>query len=182
MILEKKSFLGIYINKEILWHFVIALNLFWKNTVIFQYKYYFCNTLIRESLCIIKREEPSCKRFASVSLANVGSLSTSRVASGKMEEKLSFAKYCPAPGSMIGSVSYWPRARAGQEQKEDLRRSWDGHWSWISELRRADAARARSSQCCLRGDSSDHWSLSQEGTQKGRKTGCHLPGRTGSTR
>lgn len=46
---------------------------------------------------------------------------------------------------MIGSVSY---ARAGREQKEDLvRRSWDGHRSWISELRRADAARARSSQC-----------------------------------
>lgn len=151
----------------------------------FQYKCCFCNTLIRKSLSIIKRGEPSRKRFASVFLANVGSLSTLGMASGKMEEKLSFAKYCPAPGSMIGRVSYWPRARAraGQEQKEDLvRRSWDGHRSWISELRRADAARARSSQCCLRGDSSDHWSLSQEGTQKGKRTGCHLPGRTGSTR
>jgi len=84
-----------------------------------QYKYYSCNMLIRESLSIIKREEPSRKRFASVSLANVGSLSTSGVASGKMEEKLSLAKYCPAPGSMIGSVSY-ARARAQDESKKRI--------------------------------------------------------------
>lgn len=51
--------------------------------------------------------------------------------------------------------------------------------SWIFGLRRADVARARSSQCCCCcGNSSDHWSLSQEGTQKGKRTGCHLPGRT----
>ncbi|EFN67071.1 hypothetical protein EAG_06302 [Camponotus floridanus] len=73
--------------------------------------------LIRESLSIIKREEPSRKRFASVSLANVGFLSTSGVASGKMDEKLSFAKYCPAPGSMIGSVSY---ARAQDTSKKRI--------------------------------------------------------------
>lgn len=74
-------------------------------------------------------------------------------------------------------ASYWPHARARHKSKKRIS-SWDNHRSWISELRRADAARARSSQCCLRGDSSDHWSLSQEGTQKGERENRLPPART----
>lgn len=66
-----------------------------------------------------------------------------------MEQKLSFGKYCPALGSPIGNVVLTVRARVqGIEAKS---RVLERAQSWIFGLRRADVARARSSQCCFCG-------------------------------
>ena len=72
-------------------------------------------------------------------------------------------------------LPHWPRARTmaktkmegGEKKKETIESSPDVSPLRIFGLRRADEARARSLlNTAAAGTPSDHWSLSQEGTQK----------------
>ena len=107
---------------------------------------------IYSNVRLLLNEQLPRKRFAGIFLANMPDpLSSSGVATSKMEQRNYPSPNIVPRWDLRSGTSYRPCARVqGIEAKSRVLERAQSP-SWIFGLRRADVARARSSQCCFCG-------------------------------